>query len=582
MESKSACPRCVKNGGDSSGDNLHNYGEGLGSYCWSCGFTILSDEKKAELGIGKFEWTEDLEEEVSTKQLLTKEEVEQIKGYTGTKGKGARNISDETYSAYGVRFKYDEQDGNVVETFYPYTQDFAAAGFKIRIMNPKDFRSIGKIGKDSDLFGQWKWKQGGGKYVLLTAGEADALAAFQMLETYRKGRSSDFEPIPVVSSGIGESGSYKQVQLHYEWLNSHERILVCYDQDDAGKKAVEKLMTVLPKGKTFIVNLPMKDVNAMLDAGKQKQFISCFYDAKPYSPDGIVGSGSAPERARLEAAIPKIPLPPFMKDAQKAMAGGIPLGRWLNLGGASGQGKSTISEECVYHWIFNSPHKLGIISLESDVGQYHLKLLSRHVGRKIDLIESDEEKLDYLETQFVKDAEQRLVYNEDGSHRYFILDERDGGIDSLKNLIEQLIIQCECKVILLDPLQDALDGMSNEEQAVFCRWVKGMMKSHNVTFIMINHTRKTSQGGKQGSQGADLSEEDCQGTSAIYKSAACNLMFSRNKEAEDLIERNTVYMKMTKCRWTGNTGTVGEYYYDNAVHTMYDKQEWMGNQHTTF
>ncbi|WP_216648926.1 hypothetical protein, partial [Stenotrophomonas sp. MY18] len=87
-------------------------------------------------------------------------------------------------------------------------------------------------------------------------------------------------------------------------------------------------------------------------------------------------------------------------------------------------------------------------------------------------------------------------------------------------------------MIILDPLQDILDGMSNEEQAVFMRWQKGMNKSHKVTFININHVRKSGQGGKQNSQGADLSEEDFQGSSAIFKSGACNLLFTRNKEAE--------------------------------------------------
>ena len=74
---------------------------------------------------------------------------------------------------------------------------------------------------------------------------------------------------------------------------------------------------------------------------------------------------------------------------------------------------------------------------------------------------------------------------------------------------------------------------------------------------------------------ADLHEEDLMGSSSAYKSAACNLMFSRNKESEDDIERNTTVMKATKIRWTGKTGIAGKYYYDNDKHTLYDLDDWL-------
>ncbi len=64
----------------------------------------------------------------------------------------------------------------------------------------------------------------------------------------------------------------------------------------------------------------------------------------------------------------------------------------------------------------------------------------------------------------------------------------------------------------------------------------------------------------------------------MIKSAAANLLFTRNKEAEDDIEKNTTYMKMSKCRWTGKTGIAGEYYYDSESHTMHDKIDWMSKQ----
>lgn len=558
--------------GCGSSDGFHWYGEGNGGYCYSCNKSILSDERKAELGIDKYEYDD---KEVMTKELITEEEIEKIKSYTGTSGKNSRGVPDDTYKAYACRFKYSEETAEVEEVFYPYTQDYKAAGFKVRKTPVKDFYSVGKIGKQSELFGQWKWKDSHSKYVLLCAGELDAMSAFTMLENYRKGKGSDFDPTPCVSSAIGESGSYKQVQLQYNWLNQHSRVVVCYDNDDAGREAVKKLVDVIPKGKMFVMNLSLKDANEYLVKGKEKQFLRAFFDAPAYSPDGIVGSGTLGDKVREAALTPKIPLPPFMHRVQRQMAGGIPLGVIVNLGSASGTGKSTFIDEMVYFWIFNSPHKVGVLSLESDAGQYGTKVLSRHVGRKIDLIETVEEKMAFLDDPVTMEQEQLLWKLPNGQDRWHLIDDRDGGLESVKKLIMELVISCECKVLVIDPLQDLMDGLPNEDQAVFQRWMKGLVKSHKITFVNINHTRKTPSGGKQGSTGADLHEEDFQGSSSIFKSAACNLLFSRNKEATEDLEKNTTYMKMTKCRWTGSTGISGEYYYDNAVHKLYDKLDWL-------
>jgi KaiC/GvpD/RAD55 family RecA-like ATPase len=409
------------------------------------------------------------------------------------------------------------------------------------------------------------------------------MSAFQILEDARKSKGSDFEPIPVVSSTIGETGSSKQFANHYEWFDRFDKIIVCPDMDDAGQAAVKELVKVLPKGKMSVMSLPMKDTNAMLEAGKAKQWIDCFWKARPYTPDGIVGSGALSSKIREYAAIKKIPLPPFMHKVQSLMAGGIPLGVILCLGSSSGSGKSTFTDEMLYYWIFNSPHKVGIISMESDSGAYATKLLSRHIGRKIDLIPDEDEKLRFLNSQEVLDAERTLFSDERGEDRFFLIEDRDSGWEAMKNSIMNLIVSCEVKVIVLDPLQDAWAGMTLEQQEKASAWLKGSVKSHGVTYILINHVRKSSQGSKSNSQGADLTEEDFHGSSSIFKSSACNLLFMRNKEDEDEIARNTTVMKMTKCRWSGQTSPfAGKFYYDNATHCLHDFDDWAARNNRGF
>jgi len=587
QEGKVQCPKCAQKGGDSSGDNLmvygtdHSTGKHKGAFCWGgrCGYTLLSEEEIEARG------EEPHEEEFDVVGTAFNPQIhEDLKAITTTDSKGFRGIRAEITTFFGVRHEIDTKTGEVAKQYYPCTTDGALTGYKIRRI-PKDFSQppLGETGKDADLFGYFRFKNhmgGKGSRVIVVGGEVDQLSAFQMLKDYQDKANArngtQYDPIPVVSSTIGEAGAHKQAVKHYQWFDRFEKIIICMDSDEAGKDAAEKLVKAMPKGKCHIMSMDLKDPNEYLVKGKHEDFVNRVFRALPHTPNGIVGSGGMMDRMKQSVLVPKIPLPPFMKKLQKMTAGGFPLGRIINLGSASGTGKSTIVDECVLFWIYESPHKIGVVSLESDVDEYGIKLLSRKMGLKIDLIESPQDKYEYLCRPEVEAQQTDIEFLPDGSHRYYLMDERDGGLDDLKAKIMELIVACDCKVIILDPLQDILDGMSNEEQAVFMRWQKGMNKSHKVTFININHVRKSAGGGKQNSQGADLSEEDFQGSSAIFKSGACNLLFTRNKEAECPIERNITRMKMTKCRWTGNTSPkAGEYYYDNETHTIHDLEDYM-------
>lgn len=573
------CPSCRERGGDKRGNNFHFYGDGRGGYCFSCGSTVLSDDEIAARGLNAFEWTDEMEMVMSKRERLTAEEVGKIRNQTTEHGKLSRGISDETYKKYRVRFGCDEQTGDVNSHYYPYTEEYQASGYKLRKL-PKEFTVVGKLSGDSDLFGQVFFRNASGKFVVLCAGEIDTLSAYQMLNA---NKSDKFDDIPCVSAGTGENGSHKNIAKHYSWFDRFEKIIVIYDQDDTGRKAVRNLTKVLPKGKMYVVDLPMKDINAMLEAGKQQEFTNSFWKAKHFTPEGIVSSADVMNSIVEHAQIDKIPLPPFMHNIQRLFAGGVPLGVIVNLGGASGQGKSTIADEILYYWIFESPYKVGILSLESDVGSYGTKLLSRHIEQKIDLIVDKEEKLKLLTSEETTTKANELWNKPDGSARFYLIDERDGGINSVKSQITKMIVECECKVVVIDPATDLIDSLTNEQQAEFMSWQKGMVKSHKVTFLNILHTRKTGQGQKAGSAGADLHEEDFHGNSSLYKSAAANILFSRNKEAEDEIERNTMYLKLSKCRWTGNTSPVaGKYYYDNNKHRLYDFDDYFQSQTCDF
>uniref|UniRef100_A0A183CRB7 Toprim domain-containing protein n=1 Tax=Globodera pallida TaxID=36090 RepID=A0A183CRB7_GLOPA len=218
------CPRCARNGRDTAKDNLQVYGEGKGAYCHACEFTILSDAEREARGID----FEDEEEE----------------GYTGLKCKGWRGIKDETNKFFNIRYTYDEETGEPDAQYVPTTIDGKLVGFKVRTF-PKDFSNpVGLVGKDCELAGQ-------------------------MLAEYQASRG--YDPIPVVSPTVGETGCVKQIQAQYEWFNTFDKIIIGMDNDAAGEKAMHKIAKVLPKNKVYVAKWSKKDPNAMLVAGLEKQ-----------------------------------------------------------------------------------------------------------------------------------------------------------------------------------------------------------------------------------------------------------------------------------------------------------------------
>lgn len=553
----SACEKC----GSSDGKAIYSDGS---FYCFSCHKnTKPSAEHIAENPTRnkKRKETTTIMETKETKEPISEEKAEEIKQNTSLKAKGFRGISDSTYAYFGVRHEFNEQTGEVSEQYYPCTQDGKLVGYKIREV-PKDFRSIGRTGATVDCFMQFRFNRGG-KYLILTEGELDALSAYQILKDYNKSRGNDYE-IAAVSATTGAQ-SAKQIAKNYKFFDSFEQIIISYDNDEAGQEAIEKIVKALPKGKVKIMQMRLKDANEYLKQDKQKEFIQDFYAAKQYAPVGVLPSGGLYDRILQQSNVPKVPFPSITPKLNEMFVGGMPLGHTINIAADTGIGKTTLVNEFVYFWVFNSPHKVGIVSMELDAGQYGEALASRHLSKKLALIPSLDDKITYLKTDRTVQLLNQLFYDEHGNDRFYLLDNRDGTIEEIQDTVEELVVSCGCKVIVLDPLQDILDGLSNDEQALFMKWAKGFQKSHSVLFIFINHMRKSENSG----------EMDIMGSSTIIKSASANIILKRDKLAEDLIKRNTTEIFVPKNRVCGITGPAGGVFYENETHTLWDLDQYL-------
>lgn len=578
----------------SSSDALHLFyhkteekGEWYDGYCRSCnqffnekqllestlGDTFFSGEHK-EAALKKYK----PKARVTRREALTLQK-NTVGGEDLLKGPARpyRGLKAEYLKFYGHRLEYDE-NGELDKIWYPETQANQVYGFKPRLTKEKSFalNHLGWTGPESDLSGSSRFKAGG-KYLAIVGGENDKVALFQCLRDaqIRKGQE-DYDPVAVVSPTSGEGSIATQIRNNYDFIDSFEVIKVGLDNDEAGEAATEELLKFLPKEKVELIKWSMKDPHEMLEAGKEVQVLSNFYNAKPVVPNEIKTSKDADAEMEEELLRDGVPLPPFMHKLSDMMAGDIPLGYIVNFIAQTGGGKTTFINEMIYYWIFNCPHRVGILSLELNAGQYQTAMLSRHIGVKIQRIKGKAAKQEFLNRPEVIEARQELREDEYGRERYALLDERDGDLEQVKGEINKLIRKHECKVIIIDPIQDLFEGAPIEEQSGFIKFLKATSKQGiaiiNVCHITKVPTRMDSKGNRIRRK---LTEDDVAGVSNIVKSGAANVFYDRDKYAETELEMNTTNVYMPKCRWTGDAGDAGNWYYDNSSHTVYELEDWL-------
>lgn len=506
----------------------------------------------------------------ATKQerpAISKEENAALKSKTSAECRGYRGILDSTAKFFGVRTSFSEETGEVSCTYYPCTEGtedggFQLTGYKER-QHPKKFVSVGRTGSTCQLFGQFRFKTEN-KTCLLVEGEHDTLAAWQMLKKYYESKGWDFKPV-VVSPTTGKN-CLQQIRNNYSFFQQFDKIVVGFDADEAGSEAAQEVTTALPRGKVWIAKWSSKDPNAMLMEGKEKDFIRDFYNAKPWLPTGVVGSSSLYALQLQQTDSPVVQFPPFMKKAGD-LVGHLQMKYIYNIAAETSIGKTTVVNECIYHWVMNSPVKVGIFTLELDCAQYGNVLLSRHMHVNVNRMSPSDRK-EFLQRAEVKAASDTLYFKEDGSDRFLLIDDREGSVEGAQRAMEEMIISSGVKLIVIDPLQDLLAGATLEDQDLFLKWLKQMIKMYEVSFVLINHMRKRPQGTKEDHK---PSEFDIIGSSSIIKSAAVNIILRRNKMAECEIERNTTYVDVPKSRITGDTGDGGAFFYDSKTHTLHDK-----------
>lgn len=495
--------------------------------------------------------------------------------HSGWKARGMTAKIEEFFGVTSKPVKNDEGKPVMGYRYYPSTKDGKLTGYHVRNVRLKaenkqrkakglpkkkgaTFFPIGLCDTSCELFGQSLFNKGG-RMLVIANGEEGAMAAYSVL------KSEKYET-PCVSATVGEGNAYLQIKNNFEFISSFDKVVIAMDDDETGRIGAEQIARLLKPSQAYIAKLPKGDCQDYVKNGLGEELKRLLvWDCEQYSPAGIVGSSQTLAQMKERASFVKVALPDFAEELQNMLNGGFALGEITTIAAASSVGKTTVVNEFLYEFVMNSPYKVGVISLESDVGELTENLLSVHIGKKLANM-SDEEKLEYYDSQEAVKAHKELTSTPDGSDRYYILDHQGAVVDeSLMEKIEYLVKVLGCKVIVLDPLTLALSGKQNDGMDIFMSELLRFVKREKIHHVNVVHVRKNGGGTKANSTGAEIHEEDIKGSGSIFQVSMNNILLMRDKENADPVVRNTTKVVMSKARRTGNTGPAGYWLYNNET-----------------
>jgi len=525
---KEQCEDCAKQGKDTSKDNLAVYSDGQ-THCFSCGKHGFVKDNKHE-----------------TVQTNTKKDDDSwIHDYRGEFcSLTDRNLRAETLEKFKVKCEKDA-DGKIIKHHYPYyNQKGEMVGMKTRLVDSKKFFCSGNASSDNQLFGQNLF-QAGGKFVTVLEGEIDALSGFEASGS----RWAN------VSVGVGVQ-CVANIKANLEWLDSFETVVICFDNDEVGRESAQKIAPLLGPNKCKILTLAKyKDVSDYVSNNDSKAYIDEWWNySKEYTVSGVATVEDMRNALLDYRDTELIPLPESFGNLNYMMRGGIARGELVSIIAHTSIGKTTILNELIYHFATETKEKIGCFMVEDSIDETIRKVVSVSTGENLQLVKPKELNVDSImdEALDIGFASRIQLHNDGG-----------GSIDleEMFSKIRYFVKGLNCTVILVDPLHTAIKNLSNENiEEVMDRFIK-LCKETKVAVILSTHTRKPDDG----SHPHKISEYDVKGSGAIPQACHTNILFSRDKLAEDEYTKNSTRIRIPKLRRTGQTGEGGWTYFNPNI-----------------
>jgi twinkle protein len=485
IESKLPCPNC------SSSDAYHLYDDGHG-YCYSCSratFPDGSDEKQYSLEFLPY-----------------------------------RGFQKQTMEFYRTLTKVDA-NGKPSAVLYAYSNEAA----KVRAF-PKTFYATGKM-READLFGWQRFNAGQAKAVTITEGEDDTLAVYEML-------GSKYPAVSVQSSSTAK----RDCSRRFDWLNSFERIYICFDNDDVGQRAATEVAQLFDFNKVYHVKLDKyKDAQQYHEAKEWKEFSNIWWNSKRFIPEGIISSFTEIDNIIDSETIKGSGTYPF--PTLQGMTYGPRQGEVVLLTAFSGIGKTEIIRAIEFHLIKTTTENIGIIHLEEDKERTIKGLVGLELGQVAHLPDSNLSKDD------IKQAYRDLVGRDDRVHFYSHFGSDDP--DIILSTVRFLAGSCGCKYVFLDHITMVVTGSDTEDERKKLDYISTrlamMVRELDFTLFMVSHVNDNGQ---------------TRGSRNIQLVADLQIELFRDPYASQAHDRHKTQLSIRKNRFASMTGPAGVLVFD--------------------
>lgn len=512
---KEPCPKC------GSKDNLARYSDGH-AYCFTPGCEHFEPAEGADAA------TEFVTPD-KPKELLTGTFVE-LK---------ARGISEETCRLYNYqRAHWRNQTVQVANYYHPTTRQ--VCGQKVRTKD-KEFKVFGKL---NDAFFGWQLWVAGGKKLVITEGEIDALTVAQ----------AQGGKYPVVSLPNGASSAKKAILANREYLKKFDEIVLMFDMDEPGREATEVAAKLIgPKAR--IAELPMKDANEVFLEMGPEPIIKAIWNAQPRRTAGLYTGVEVMNMGEVAIQEGKS----FPWPTLSSLTYGKRENEMILIGAGTGCGKTDWMKEDVAHNISVHGEKCMTIFLEEPNLPLTLATIAGKIDGKLYHIPGTERDPEQYEKTKKLVADNLLLFKVEDS-----IEPED-----VLELIREAVEGYGVKHVYLDHVTYLLDAAGEgglEATKKLMRSLNDLNKALPFTLYYVGHLRKKDSKHGSHEEGGRITLDDFAGGKAITQYANFVIGLERSQQSEDPDEKNRTTLRILKDRYTGqSTGHVIPLKYDTKT-----------------
>ncbi len=460
-----------------------------------------------------------------------------------------RKIKKETAQRYGVEIK---KTGNMTtHHIYKYVDDSGNhIASKVREVQNKKFWSEGNL-SSSILFGQHLFNKPQ-KFITVCEGEIDAMSAYEMLGS----------KWPVVSIKNGAASAFENCQKSLDYLSKFDKVVLCFDNDKAGREASEKCATLFEPNQCKIVKLELKDANEYLKTNQRQKFSDKWWDAKDFTPAGIRNLDELGDSLYDEKFCETV-LYPWTALNEKTY--GMRTGELVTFTSGAGMGKSSIIRELMHHIMVNSKDNIGVLAMEENIRNTAFNIMSVEANQRLYIKE--------IRDQFTRD--QLKVWQEKtvGTGRFFAFD-HFGSIsnDEILGRVRYMAKGLGCKWVFLDHLSILVSGQEDNGDErksidILMTKLRSLVEETGIGLLLVSHLRRPS-GDRGHEDGREVSLSHLRGSASIAHLSDSVIALERNQQAQDEVEANTTVLRILKNRYTGDTGVTCHLHYDKETGRM--------------